>query len=130
MDYVFIYTLKTMAITDILGSIFSSGASKLTDSIGKGLDNLFTSKEEVEKAKIELTKVVNSHIEELGKQATAVQIAEIEAQTKEMDSARQREIAIVTSDKAPLLNKIIQPILAILILGSCFLFWYILYNKY
>jgi hypothetical protein len=41
------------------------------------------------------------------------QLAELEAMGKEMESARNREIQIATSDAAPLLNKIVTPILAL-----------------
>jgi fluoride ion exporter CrcB/FEX len=53
----------------------------------------------------------------------------MEIQQKENDSARQREVQIATSDKAPVLNKIISPLLALLILGSTFLFWYFILFK-
>jgi hypothetical protein len=41
------------------------------------------------------------------------QLAELEAMTKEMDSARKREIEIATSEFAPTINKIVTPILAL-----------------
>jgi DNA-binding IclR family transcriptional regulator len=41
------------------------------------------------------------------------QLAELEVMTKEMDSARKREIEIATSEFAPMLNKIVTPILAL-----------------
>jgi hypothetical protein len=41
------------------------------------------------------------------------QLAELEAMGKEMESARNREIQIATSDAAPMLNKIVTPILAL-----------------
>jgi hypothetical protein len=41
------------------------------------------------------------------------QLAELEFQAKEMDSARQREMQIATSEFAPMLNKIVTPILAL-----------------
>lgn len=41
------------------------------------------------------------------------QLAELEFTAKEMDSARDREVKIATSEFAPLLNKIVTPILAI-----------------
>lgn len=41
------------------------------------------------------------------------QLTELEAMTKEMDSARKREIEIATSEFAPMLNKIVTPILAL-----------------
>jgi DNA-binding IclR family transcriptional regulator len=41
------------------------------------------------------------------------QLAELEAMTKEMESARNREIQIATSEFAPTLNKIVTPLLAL-----------------
>jgi len=41
------------------------------------------------------------------------QLAELEAMTKEMDSARKREIEIATSQFAPTINKIVTPVLAL-----------------
>ena len=41
------------------------------------------------------------------------QLAELEAMGKEMESARNREIQIATSECAPMLNKIVTPILAL-----------------
>lgn len=40
-------------------------------------------------------------------------LAELELRLKDVDSARDRETAIATSDKAPLINKIVTPILAL-----------------
>ena len=41
------------------------------------------------------------------------QLAELEANVKEMQSARDREIQIATSSAAPMLNKIVTPVLAL-----------------
>jgi hypothetical protein len=49
------------------------------------------------------------------------QLAELEAMGKEMESARNREIAIATSDAAPMLNKIVTPILALGTVGLTFI---------
>ena len=43
-------------------------------------------------------------------------IEELTRRLKDTDSARDREIQIATSDKAPLLNKVITPILALALL--------------
>lgn len=48
-------------------------------------------------------------------------LQELEMYLKDTDSARDREIQIATSDKAPLLNKIITPILALSILILTFI---------
>jgi hypothetical protein len=41
------------------------------------------------------------------------ELAQLEANVKEMQSARDREIQIATSEFAPMLNKIVTPILAL-----------------
>jgi hypothetical protein len=49
------------------------------------------------------------------------QLAELESHVKEMDSARKREIEITTSAAAPMLNKIVTPILALGTVGLTFI---------
>ena len=49
------------------------------------------------------------------------QLAELEAMTKEMESARNREMQIATSEFAPMLNKIVTPILALGTVGLTFI---------
>jgi hypothetical protein len=41
------------------------------------------------------------------------ELAQLDFQAKEMDSARQREVQIATSEFAPTLNKIVTPLLAL-----------------
>ena len=41
------------------------------------------------------------------------ELAQLEAHVKEMQSARDREIQIATSEAAPMLNKIVTPVLAL-----------------
>ena len=54
------------------------------------------------------------------------QLAELEAMTKEMDSARRREIEIAVSANAPFLNKIVTPLLALGTVGLTFLLFAII----
>lgn len=54
------------------------------------------------------------------------QMAELEALVKEMDSARRREIEIAVSEHAPLINKIVTPILALGTVGLSFLLFGVL----
>lgn len=64
------------------------------------------------------------HEEELLKlklEENKLDLAELEARLKDTDSARNREIQIATSDKAPLLNKIVTPVLALSILLLTFI---------
>jgi len=56
-------------------------------------------------------------------------LAELELRLKDTDSARDREVQISTSDKAPLLNKIVTPVLALSILLLTFvLFGVVMFN--
>ena len=57
---------------------------------------------------------------DLAKMAQDGKLKELEAQFKDIDSARNREAQIATSEAAPLLNKIITPILALSITGLSF----------
>ena len=48
-------------------------------------------------------------------------LAELEVRLKDVNSARDRETAIATSKDAPLLNKIVTPVLALGIVGLTFI---------
>jgi len=57
-------------------------------------------------------------------------LAEFELRLKDTDSAREREVQISTSDKAPLLNKIVTPVLALTLLGmTFFLFGVVMFDN-
>ena len=47
-------------------------------------------------------------------------LQELDMRLKDVDSARDREVSIATSDKAPLINKIVTPILALGVIGLTF----------
>jgi hypothetical protein len=49
------------------------------------------------------------------------ELAQLEAQVKEMQSARDREVQIATSEFAPMLSKIVTPILALGTVGLTFI---------
>lgn len=114
-----------MPLPQILTGLFSGGASKIVDSVKGVISEFHLSPEDKLKAEQAILDATNKHIEVMEQEFTK----QFEIQMKEMDSARKREIDIATSDKAPLLNKIITPILAMLILGSTFIFWYIIIFK-
>lgn len=97
-----------MPIGTILGSIFSNAAATVVDSVGNAFDKNFTSKEEKDAAKLEMVKEVNRNIEAMKAQV----LTQYEAELKDMADARNREVLIATSANAPLINKIILPILA------------------
>jgi hypothetical protein len=53
-------------------------------------------------------------------------LRQYELDLKDLDSARQREVAITTSDVVPLINKIISPIIAILVILLTYILLYII----
>ncbi|MEY2868478.1 MAG: hypothetical protein RIR01_933 [Bacteroidota bacterium] len=107
---------------NFLNKIFSGGAGSVIDSVSNVVDKFVQTKEEKEAANLELQKVLNSHLEVMEQEVTK----QLEVYQKEMDSARNREIQIATADKAPLLNKIITPILALAVVTLTFILFYIL----
>lgn len=116
-----------MGLLDKLRGIAANGAANLIEKAGAAVDGIITSQEERDTLKNEMAKIVNEHQEKMAE----ISLKETEATLKDMDSARNREIAIVTSDKAPLLNKVIQPILALIIVGATLIIWaLILFRNY
>ena len=81
-------------------------------------------------AKIQIAQM--EHEEELMRlriEDDKLDLAELELRLKDTDSARDREVQISTSDKAPLLNKIVTPVLALSILLLTFaLFGVVMFN--
>ena len=81
-------------------------------------------------AKIQIAQM--EHEEELLKlrlQHDSLDLAELEMLLKSTNDARQREVQIANSDKAPLLNKIVTPVLALSILLLTFvLFGVVMFN--
>jgi ABC-type siderophore export system fused ATPase/permease subunit len=110
---------------NIFQKIFSGGASELVDKVAGAVDRFVQTKEEKAQAQLELQKVINSHLEVMEQEATK----QLEIQQKEMESARNREIQIAVADKAPLINKIVTPILALSVIALTFALFYILMFK-
>jgi hypothetical protein len=110
---------------NIFQKIFSGGAGDLVDKVAGAVDRFVQTKEEKAEAQIELQKVINSHLQVMEQEVTK----QMEIQQKEMDSARNREIQIAVADKAPLLNKIVTPILALSVIALTFALFYILMFK-
>ncbi len=110
---------------NFLNKIFSGGAGSVIESVSNVVDKFVQTKEEKEAANLELQKVINSHLEVMEQEATK----QMEVQQKEMDSARNREIQIATADKAPLINKIVTPVLALIVVLLTFILFYVLMFK-
>jgi len=110
---------------NFLNKIFSGGAGQVVESVANVVDKFVQTKEEKDAANLELQKVINSHLEVMEQEATK----QLEVQQKEMDSARNREIQIATAEKAPLLNKIVTPVLALIVVLLTFILFYVLMFK-
>ena len=73
-------------------------------------------------AKIQIAQM--EHEEELMRlrlEEDKLDLAELEMRLKDVDSARDREVSIATSKDAPLLNKIVTPVLALGVVGLTFI---------
>lgn len=95
--------------------MFPIGA--ILDIGSKLIDRFLPDPEQRAKAQYELLKMEKDG--ELAKMANDTELAKIYA--ADLDSARKRESEIVTSEAAPLINKIITPILAASVLLMTFI---------
>ena len=87
----------------------TAGIDLVKDVGGKIVDHFFPDPEQAAKAQLELTKLAQD-----GKIQEWVQENEkFKAEVADRQSARDRESAIATSDAAPVLNKLVTPILAL-----------------
>lgn len=104
--------------------MFPIGA--ILDIGSKLIDRFLPDPEQKAKAQLELLKMQQDG--ELARMANDTELAKIYA--ADLDSARKRESEIVTSDSAPLINKIITPILAASVLLMTFvLFGLVLFDE-
>jgi len=114
-----------MPIGNVIKNLIGGKAADIVDSVGNVVDRFVQTKEEKEQAKFEMEKMINTHLELMEQEATK----QMEQQIKEMDSARNREIQIAISDKAPLISKVITPILALTITALTFILFYMIMFK-
>lgn len=105
----------------VKGAITKGGDGSGIKAVTGLIDKFNLSKEEKEQFSLEYAKLEA----ERDRIKTEAAIKEIEAHAAEMESARAREIAIATSEKAPLINKIITPILGFSIVLLTFILFYI-----
>lgn len=94
--------------------MFPIGA--ILDIGSKLIDRFLPDPEQKARAQYELLKMEKDG--ELAKMANDTELAKIYA--ADLDSARKRESEIAVSDKAPLINKIITPVLAASVLAMTF----------
>jgi hypothetical protein len=98
----------------VANAVLAKGKKVVEDKLGVELKPDMSSED---LARVQMAAM--EHEEELLRlklEENKLDLQELEMYLKDTDSARDREIQIATSDKAPLLNKIITPILALSIL--------------
>lgn len=105
-------------VGDIIGKIVSGSAGSIVDSVGNVADKFIQSKEEKEEFRQLSEKEINRHLEAITTAANT-----------EMESARNREVQIATSEHAPLINKIITPLIALGVIGLTFALFYMVMFK-
>jgi hypothetical protein len=114
-----------LSIMGFIQDLFSGGASTLVDSVGKVLDNVVTTKEEKMQLENEIRKSEIQFQLEMKKLSNEEQRMIMD----DMNSARNREVQIQTSENASKLAKNVSPILAFGTTLLTMLFFYILVFK-
>jgi hypothetical protein len=110
---------------NIFQKIFSGGAGEIVDKVAGAVDRFVQTKEEKDAVNLEIRKVVSEELKAMEQEHTK----QLEVYQREMDSARNREIQIATADKAPLINKIVTPIIAMGVILLTFILFYVLMFK-
>jgi hypothetical protein len=113
-----IQPLLSNGLSLVANAVMAKGKKVVEDKLGVQLKPDM-SPEEI----IALKTAEMEHEEELLKlklEENKLDLQELEMRLKDVDSARDREVQIATSDKAPLLNKIVTPVLALGLLALTF----------
>ena len=103
----------------VANAVLAKGKKVVEDKLGVELKPDMSSED---LARVQIAQM--EHEEELLRlklEENKLDLQELDMRLKDVDSARDRESAIATSDKAPLLNKIVTPILALSILLLTFI---------
>jgi hypothetical protein len=112
-------------LTDILKTMAPGLATLVAGPMGGLAVKAIASKFGVEDTLEAVTNAIQSDPEAAMK-LREIDLKEIEAHAKDRDSARNRETAIATSAAAPMLNKLVTPVLALGVVGLSFVLFTIL----
>ena len=112
----------------IANAVMAKGKDYVQDRFGVELKPDMTADEIIALKTAEM-----EHEEELLRlklEENKLDLQELDMLLKDTDSARDREVQIVTSDKAPLINKIVTPVLALTLLTLTFiLFGFVMFDN-
>lgn len=122
-----IQTLLTNGLGLVANAVMAKGKDFVEDKLGVKLAPDMTP-DQIAQVKI----AEMEHEEELVRlriEENKLNLEEFGMRLKDTDSARNRETAIATSKDAPLLNKIVTPILALAVIGLTFmLFAFVMFD--
>lgn len=114
----------TPIIMSIVSGLIDKGLPKVADAVlEKGVDYVQDKMGVKLKPEGELT---DDDVKDLRERAMQHEEFMAEIDAKDRDSARNREIEIATSDKAPYINKVVTPYLALGVVGLSFILFAIL----
>jgi energy-converting hydrogenase Eha subunit A len=99
-------------LTDLLKDIAPGLATMVAGPLGGAAVKAIASKLGVEDTVEAVTHAIQNDPDAALK-LREIDLKEIEAANKDRDSARDREAAIATSDAAPIINKVVTPVLAL-----------------
>jgi hypothetical protein len=120
--------LLANGLTLVANAVLAKGKKAIEDKLGVELKPDMSADDIIRLKTAEM-----EHEEELLRlriEENKLDLAEFELRLKDTDSAREREVQISTSDKAPLLNKIVTPVLALTLLGmTFFLFGVVMFDN-
>jgi hypothetical protein len=112
-------------LTDILKTMAPGLATLVAGPMGGMAVKAIASKFGVEDTLEAVTNAIQSDPEAAMK-LREIDLKELEAHAKDRDSARGREVQIATSAAAPMLNKVVTPVLALGVVGLSFILFAIL----
>jgi hypothetical protein len=113
-----IQPLLSNGLNLVANAVMAKGKKVVEEKLGVELKPDMSSED---LAKIQIAQM--EHEEELLKlrlEEDKLDLAELQARLKDTNDAREREVQIANSDKAPLINKIVTPVLALSILMLTF----------
>lgn len=114
-----IQPLLSNGLNLVANAVMAKGKKVVEEKLGVELKPDMSSED---LAKVQIAQM--EHEEELLKlrlEEDKLDLAELQARLKDTNDAREREVQIANSDKAPLINKIVTPVLALSILLLTFI---------
>jgi energy-converting hydrogenase Eha subunit A len=114
-----------MMLTNLLKSAAPGLATALTGPMGGMAVKMIADKLGVPANEHAVADHLTAHPEHMAKLAE-IDLAKLQAHYAEMDSARNREIAVASSANVPMLNKLVTPLLALGVTALSFILFAIL----